>query len=111
MKQKITLWVVAIVAALIFSANVKAQVWCPPGATWYYEERSMLGDGYSKYTYTNDTVIKGITCQKITSFFKIKGTIGVIQKDLPPLFTYTDNGTTYLYGKMNGQDKFDTLLI
>lgn len=108
--KKLTRLVVAIVALIVFSTSTKAQVWCPPGATWYYDDNGMFFLGYSKLTYTNDTIIKGKTCKKITHFARYRDPGKIIQqKYWAPYFTYEENGVTYLYDTLYGQNKFDTL--
>jgi len=112
-KRKLTQFVVGIAATIILSNYAKAQVWCPSGATWYYSEHGEfdLWDGYSKYMYTNDTIINGITCKKLTHFYKVNGKSGLTQKYLDPEFVYSENGVTYQYnnGKHLGKIKFDTV--
>ncbi|HET6224840.1 MAG TPA: hypothetical protein VFF27_01080, partial [Bacteroidia bacterium] len=110
-KRKVSSLFFAIVMIMFFSTYAKGQVWCPPGATWYYQTNAQLGSGYSKYTYVNDTVIKGITCKKLTGFLKIVGPVGSIQKNLAPEFVYSENGVAYQYndGKYLGRNKFDTI--
>lgn len=109
--QKITKLVVAIAAILIFPVYAKAQVWCPPGATWYYSDGGEFQQGYSKYTYVIDTVIKGINCKKLTHFYKVNGFLGVQQKYFKPEYVYSENGVSYLYNNSGwyGEEKFDTL--
>jgi hypothetical protein len=95
---------------MIFSTYAKAQTWCPPGATWYYDDDAMFFPGYSKLTYVNDTTIKGKSCKKITHFMKYRDPGKVLQqKYQAPYFTYEENGVVYLYDTLYGQDKFDTL--
>lgn len=111
MKQKIMQLVVAIAVTLIFSTNVKAQVWCPEGATWYYASSGQLGEGYSKFTYINDTIINGITCKKLTSYYKVFGPVGLYERHNPPKFVYSDKGVVYQYNNYfsKAKNKFDTL--
>lgn len=109
-KQKIKQLVFAIVATFIFSTYAKAQVWCPPGATWYYSDYAPFWyEGYVKFTYTNDTVIKGITCKKITNYYEHRDVGKQLKKGYrTPYFTYAENGVTYIYDSIYG-NKFDTL--
>jgi hypothetical protein len=43
-----------------------AQSWCPPGATWWHSYGSIGGgSGYVNTIYHGDTVIDGLTCQRL----------------------------------------------
>ena len=44
-----------------------AQSWCPPGATWTYEAE-MFYAGFTRMTYTGDTLVDGYTAQIIDRY-------------------------------------------
>lgn len=45
----------------------QAQVWCPPGATWWYDYHTNVGGtGYAQVAYVGDTVIAGMNSQKLS---------------------------------------------
>lgn len=56
-----------LIAALTFQAS--AQSWAPIGATWTYDSEGfvLLQGGYSRMTYTNDTLLGGRSGQVIRS--------------------------------------------
>jgi hypothetical protein len=100
---------------IAFAINSYSQTWCPPGATWYYSDYGIGTIGYSKLTYSTDTVIKKIPCQKITHYYKFRNIYSntLTEGYWKPYFTYSENGATYLYndnlryGKMKFQLLFD----
>lgn len=101
---------VVIATLLHFSAKMNAQEWCPAGATWYYTSNGDFGEGYTKFTYTNDTIIKGITCKKITHYYRAFGFAGVYEIFGPSKYAYSDNGVVYQYNNSTlGRSKFDTV--
>lgn len=44
-----------------------AQSWCPPGATWTYEAELFYA-GFTRMTYTGDTIVDGYTAQIIDRY-------------------------------------------
>ena len=113
-QRKLLQLVVAIAVTLIFSTHTKAQVFCPPGATWYYTTDGQLSEGYTKFSYVSDTIIKSITCKKLTHYYKFRASFGVFEKEYSPLFVYSENGVTYQYQYNDNHenvdsDKFDTI--
>ncbi len=50
----------------LFTWNVYPQSWCPPGATWTYGTDAFGLFGYQQYSYVSDTVLGGLTGQRIT---------------------------------------------
>ena len=95
---------------LLKSERSFSQTWCPPGASWYYTDDGFYSEGYSKLTYSADTVINTITCKKITHYYKFYSKIiGFKDGYAMPYFTYAQNGTVYIYNNKYGNNKFDTL--
>lgn len=90
-------------------AVAKAQVWCPAGAMWYYTDNSADISGYSKLTYTIDTLINSINCKKITHYYQGDGWLGPYSFYGSPFYTHEQNGVAYLYNNRYGNNKFDTL--
>ncbi|HRN95391.1 MAG TPA: T9SS type A sorting domain-containing protein [Chitinophagales bacterium] len=39
--------------------------WCPPGATWIYEQFAQTTRAYTKFTYEKDTVLNNINAKKL----------------------------------------------
>ncbi|MGB3946379.1 MAG: T9SS type A sorting domain-containing protein [Bacteroidia bacterium] len=102
-----------ILLALCFSfMAVKGQTWCPPGATWYYSTEIPGMNGYSKYSYTSDTIVNNINCKKITTFYEGYSWSfpqGIYSEFGNPFYTYEQNGVAYIYNQFYGNNKFDTL--
>ena len=72
---------------------MKAQ-FAPEGATWHYGEAfAFMGDkSYMTFVAEGDTIIQGITCQKIKKYGKV-GCLGRPSME----FTYEENGIVYYY--------------
>lgn len=71
-----------------------AQMWCPPGATWYYGYYTwdpwLGGDiGYLKYEYSNDTIINSINVKKIDKYVKTNY--------MESFYMYADSDKVYIY--------------
>lgn len=84
---------VLLITATLFFQNLKAQNWCPKGATWYTSVWSdLLGyDAVVEYKYTKDTVIQNTNCKMIKGTFK-----GVSMPDYATLnYTVVPNYRTY----------------
>lgn len=60
------LLVLAIMAAQVASA----QIWCPPGATWWYDYEDMTvgRTGVFRLTYAGDTVVDGFSAQRLALY-------------------------------------------
>ena len=50
---------------IIISLSLNAQVWIDNNATWHYGFSGAFYGGIDEFNYSNDTIIDGITCQKI----------------------------------------------
>jgi|LakMenE01Jun11ns_1017448.scaffolds.fasta_scaffold9958553_2 hypothetical protein len=89
-----------IIIILLFSFQGRAQMWCPPGATWYYGAYAMYPqvNGYHKYEYTNDTIVNSLTYKKIkktfTGFNPFYGA-GITTKTENLLFMRESNNVIY----------------
>lgn len=110
--KKILKVISVVLFCFVFGSTAHAQHWCLPGSTWYYEADWLGLNGYEKYTYAGDTVVNNINCKKITTFFKhstwsLSG--GINEYFGRSYFTYEQNGVTYLYNDLFGENKFDTL--
>jgi Secretion system C-terminal sorting domain len=83
--------------------NLKAQ-WAPEGATWHYGEGyAFSGDiGYMEFVAEGDTVIQGITCQKIRKYGKV-ACLGRPWME----YTYEENDVIYYYNPLH--DEFQIL--
>lgn len=109
MLTKLTTRIGIIVIAISLSTNACSQTWSPPGAEWHYTETGAWWDGYSKYTYSRDTVINSVNCKEITRYYEGMGWNGYSQGYNNPYFTYEQNGIVYIYNNIYGNDRFDTL--
>lgn len=98
-----------IILTIAFAVNAHSQTWCPAGATWYYTDNSADVSGYSKLTYTIDTLINSINCKKITHYYQGDSWQGPYSGYGLPFYTYQQNGVAYLYNNKEGNNKFDTL--
>ena len=92
-----------------FAVNAHSQTWCPAGATWYYTDESADMSGYSKLTYSHDTIINSLTCKIITHYYQGASWLGPYSFYGSPFYTYEQNGVAYLYNNKDGNNKFDTL--
>jgi hypothetical protein len=90
------------ITVILLSFQGKAQMWCPPGATWHH--RAINGyppvNGYYYYTYLNDTIINSKSYNRIKESFR--GTnpmwgLGVIDKPLGIKYTRQQNNVIYLF--------------
>lgn len=62
--EKMKKYFTLIIFISLFSLG-KSQIWCPPGATWFYGFQGSLCDGYLKFEYVNDTVVNAVNCKVI----------------------------------------------
>ncbi|MEO7080835.1 MAG: T9SS type A sorting domain-containing protein [Flavobacteriales bacterium] len=80
---------------LLFAQSANAQVWCPPGAEWWYEHWATMGSrvGFAHVQYASDTVIDGATGQKLEVF--VSGYDFIAQaayyQSLQPIITRSDD--------------------
>jgi hypothetical protein len=100
MKFKLSLLLLGIFASQL----LQAQKWCPPGATWYFQEgypywvtdssQMQIAIGYDKASYSKDTLITSQACKVITdtsyyedfTHIRVNGSI----------YTYASGDTVYL---------------
>ena len=54
--------------SIVHLEGLNAQVWCPPGATWYYRDSSTTGStpGFLRLQYTSDVMLDGQLAQYIS---------------------------------------------
>lgn len=59
--------VAVLLITLCVSLHATAQQWCPPGAKWWYEQWGTFGSqvGFVHVQYSSDTLVNGITAQKL----------------------------------------------
>ena len=97
--------VLPFIFVLFFGLQIKAQMWCAPGATWHY--KVYIGwpqfhyiDGHIKLTVSNTVTINNIVCYNMNGVFKgaIHYTNGPIQTYTATNFqTYENNKVVYIY--------------
>ena len=94
MKKYFTL----IIFISLFSLG-KSQIWCPPGATWFYGFQGSLCDGYLKFEYVNDTVVNAVNCKVIKSRLnqKCSGWQNYYESEIGSYFMYSDTDKVYYY--------------
>ncbi|MEO8066764.1 MAG: hypothetical protein ABI599_03615 [Flavobacteriales bacterium] len=57
----------AVVFAMLIAQQSAAQNWCPPGAAWTYEWYAFTQTGYADVIYTGDTIVNGLSSQKLVA--------------------------------------------
>lgn len=99
---------------LFFAFNFKAQMWCPPGATWHYRVYANMYpyyDGHLKLTVTNTVLINSIVCNNMVGTY-----IGKIMSpsaststlnNYVNINTYESNKVVYIYN--TDSLNFDTI--
>lgn len=96
---------------LFFSFNIKAQMWCPPGATWHYNKIILGGNGYTRVTCTGTLTVNAKVCQQLNGFTEyydpISIPIQVTSFTLIPYYTHFSNNVVFL--KDAWSNAFDTL--
>jgi hypothetical protein len=90
-----------------FFISAQAQDWVHQGSKWDYSWVSSGGPGYDEYIYTNDVVVAGHNCHKIswTDYSSnystdIYGGNGHYINDTligPSIYTYSNSDTTFFY--------------
>ena len=107
--QKLFPVISAFALVLIFFNEVEAQVWCPPGAKWYYNGDASMFSGYHELTYTGDSIVSSKNCQKIVDHLQGHGFPADVNAIVDSFYTYTESGVVYLYNNRYGMNRFDTL--
>jgi hypothetical protein len=92
---------ILLIFVLFFATNVKAQMWCPPGAEWYFTAYSYYpsANGYFKSIYVNDTTVNSNVYKKINAYFYGYGIMwgsGFQIKYINTYFTHENNNVVYL---------------
>ena len=94
----------------LFTTNLSAQNWCPPGALWKHSMHGFQCSGYSELIYVGDTLIQSKTCKKINHRFlgynPMFAPTGTVNVSIANHFTYENNKVVYYY---NINSQFDTL--
>ncbi|MBA2612633.1 MAG: T9SS type A sorting domain-containing protein [Bacteroidetes bacterium] len=102
------------ISILIFCSQAKAQMWCPPGATWHYRVYANMFpyyDGHLKLVVTNTVTLNSITCQNMVGTYYGQTMCATCPTTTINNFinvqTYESNGVTYIYN--SGSLAFDTI--
>lgn len=100
--------IVITIILLIFTTNIYAQTWCPPGAQWYFTRNVSQGNGYTKHTFSNTVTINNKVCQQINYYSKFytswNNSVGSYTATI---YTYFNNNIVFLYDAIS--NNFDTL--
>lgn len=99
----------AFALILFFANNMKAQVWCPPGASWHYNGDALMLSGYHELTYSGDSIVSSLNCQKILDRLEGHGFPSDINAIVDSFYTYSQSGVVYIYNNRYGLNRFDTL--
>lgn len=89
----------------LYGISCSSQVWIDQGASWHYDYWTIGWYGQFNSTYTQDTTINGIQCQKIEterySFGQSSPGVWVSSGPLywPTNCTYTSNDTVYYWNE------------
>jgi hypothetical protein len=96
---------------LFFAFNVKAQMWCPPGATWHYNKIIFGGNGYTRVTYAGTVTVNAKVCQQLNGFTEYYDPTSIPSQvtsfTLIPYYTHFSNNVVFL--KDAWSNAFDTL--
>lgn len=104
--MKRILWACMLLSAF-FGESLHAQVWAPPGATWYYDWSSFGPFGYAEMHALGDTLVGGALCSDLLLTVHAYDPFGQVFYDQPLQHYYTHvNGD--LVSIWNGV-QFDTL--
>lgn len=101
-KSKLIVFVFVLLTKFSFG-----QVWCYPGATWYYTHYNVSASLYTKHTYVKDTIISTKLCNKITYYTQGYGMFGAVSYFGFPIYTHVNNNVVYLLDQST--NNFDTL--
>lgn len=95
--------VLFIMLVILFNSNAIGQVWIDSGAVWHYDYQALGYWGFNRYTYVNDTIINGHTCQKITgeiygfSYDQYHNIVLSNHNTLKTHFTYASGDTVFYW--------------
>ncbi len=56
---------IPLVISALIGPDTQAQVWAPTSGEWYYDWWTLTQTGYVSMTRSEDTVITGVSCQKL----------------------------------------------
>jgi hypothetical protein len=99
----------ATLVLVVLFHGAAAQTWCPPGATWYYTDSSLVSGnaGYRVLEYVQDTTIDGQVAQQLSNTW-YRLIAGILDPLISfKLHTYQDGSVVYCRTEIN-QD-WDTL--
>lgn len=98
---------ILIVALWATSCSVLAQPWCAPGALWHHELNTLSGQGHVREEYVGDTLIDGLTAQKITALGTVwdPGLAAYVTYEDVAIYTHVDNDVVFV----RYETQFDTL--
>ncbi|MBL7917620.1 MAG: hypothetical protein JNM96_04430, partial [Bacteroidia bacterium] len=100
---------ILLLLILLFVNNLFSQIWCYPGAEWYYNRPFFSGSGYTKHTYVGNVTFQSINCQKISYYSEGYNNFSQsIQTYSTTFYTYVSNNVVYHY--FNDASTFDTLV-
>lgn len=106
MTKQLKINILSILVVLTF--NGVAQIWCYPGAEWYYSRSYISGNGFAKHTYVGEVIFQNKNCQKINSYIEEYNYLSqTVQTNALFYYTYTNNNVVYLYH--SDLNVFDTL--
>ncbi len=96
-----------LIATLIlsmFSFTLKAQIWAPSGAEWYYEASLFMDNAYIHIQYVKDTIIQdsakyaqGIECQVLRKTRYYSHSSGIQNHVLGHEYTYATEDKVFIY--------------
>ncbi|MBL7910917.1 MAG: T9SS type A sorting domain-containing protein [Bacteroidia bacterium] len=99
---------------LFFGLQIKAQMWCAPGATWHYRVYANMFpyyDGHIKLSVTNTVTLNNITCQNMVGNFYGKtmtpNSPTTTLSSYVNVQTYESNKVIYIYNSVDSI--FDTI--
>ncbi|MEO6305730.1 MAG: T9SS type A sorting domain-containing protein [Bacteroidia bacterium] len=103
-----------LISVLTFSFISKAQMWCPPGATWHYRVYANMFpyyDGHLKLVVTNTVTLNSIVCQNMVGTYYGQTMCATCPtttlNNYVNFQTYENNKVTYIYN--SGSLAFDTI--
>lgn len=95
---------------LLAASLAQAQSWCPPGARWNFAIQAFAVDGHVVRTYLGDTVIDGLSAQRIHEAGVV---IDYLANDTfaidEMVYTAVQDSVVFTRVSWNGQPAWDTL--
>lgn len=98
-----------LLLGLTIAGIAHAQVWCPSGAIWEYNNNSFMVSGCETRQYVGDTVIAGRPTQRIAvTSIQMNWLNNTLDTMNSAFYTSQDDGVVYGYDVLNSAD-WDTL--